>query len=323
MNYRSIIYIVLIIPLFVFPNISSNHGIEGAINTPSAYINDEGELKLSLYRGIPDRKIIVTANPFNWMQASLFYVDVTNRIYPGDFKQSYKDKGFNLKINLLKEGNFPALSVGFNDFAGTGLYNSEYIVLSRTSENISYSLGIGWGDFSSGIKIKNPLISISDSFQERDKLLSDLGGTINSKTYFRGKDASLFGSFIYRVNSKLSYLLELDPTVTNKYDIIPYTRSKSKFSIGSYYKLNKNVHFKAAIERGSEATFSIIFNESFKDFKSDPSYRTYDEDVLSSNRYQNLQKILELNAVGLNSVSEDSETIRLNVKQNRYNRTIF
>tara|TARA_B100000963_G_scaffold359326_1_gene386371 strand:- start:203 stop:2173 length:1971 start_codon:yes stop_codon:yes gene_type:complete len=318
MVFRSLIKFILILQFYLFPNITSNHGIEGVINTPSAYINDEGELKLLLYRGQPDRKFVISANPFDWMQASLFYVDVTNRIYGGNFKQSYKDKGFNLKINLLKESNFPAFSIGFNDFAGTGLYNSEYIVLSKSNEKISYSLGIGWGDFSSGLVIRNPLISINDSFKNREILLKDLGGTPNPSVFFRG-DASIFGNLVFRQNSKLSYLLELDPTVTTKYETIPYTPRKSKYSIGSYYKFNDNLHIKASFERGTEATFSLIFNESYKKFRSDPRYKKNDQLDVTTSRYKNLQKILELNAIGLNSVSENSDTIRLNIKQNSYN----
>ena len=57
-----------------------------------------------------------------------FYTSIQNKPYPGYEYQSYKDKGFNFKVRLKKEGVLPALAVGFNDFAGTGLYSSEYIV---------------------------------------------------------------------------------------------------------------------------------------------------------------------------------------------------
>ena len=317
---RSLLRFVLFIPLFVSSDISSNHGVEGAINTPSAYITDEGELKLALYRGQPDRKLMLTANPFEWMQATLFYVDITNREYGGGFNQTYKDKGFNLKINLLKEGYLPALSVGLNDLAGTGIYNSEYIVLSKTHNKISYSLGLGWGDLSSGFTIKNPLIYFKKSFSERGELIKDLGGTPNPQVYFRGEKSAIFGSLIYKKNQKLSYLVEIDPTVTDKPEVIRYSEKKSKFSFGAYYKFNDLIHLKSSIERGSEITFSAIFNNKFKDFRSNEPYASTDK-LQGNDRYQNLQRILELNNIGLSSVEENKEKIRMSIKQNTFNNT--
>ena len=71
--------------------------------------------------------------------------------------QDYKDKGFNFKLRIKKEGNLPAIAVGFNDFAGTGLYSSEYIVGTYGINNIDIHLGLGWGTMnSSKNSIKNP-----------------------------------------------------------------------------------------------------------------------------------------------------------------------
>jgi len=36
-------------------------------------------------------------------------------------QQDYKDKGFNFKFRLKEEGLWPAIAVGINDIAGTGL----------------------------------------------------------------------------------------------------------------------------------------------------------------------------------------------------------
>ena len=60
-------------------------------------------------------------------------------------KQDYKDKGFNLKIRLKEEGIFPAIAIGFNDIAGTGLYSSEYIVGSYGIDKLDMHFGLGWG----------------------------------------------------------------------------------------------------------------------------------------------------------------------------------
>ena len=69
---------------------------------------------------------------------------------------SYKDKGFNVKIKLKDQGVLPALAVGLNDFAGTSLYSSEYLVSSYGINNLDMHLGVGWGRLSNkddGFKI--------------------------------------------------------------------------------------------------------------------------------------------------------------------------
>ena len=74
----------------------------------------------SFCRNDPDRKILITASPFNWLDASIFYVDITGKPYFDNESstQSYKDKGFNLKFCFMI-GNLPAIAFGVNDFAGT------------------------------------------------------------------------------------------------------------------------------------------------------------------------------------------------------------
>ncbi len=128
---RSLIsFLLLSFNLFASSVTINTHGQAGYINTPSAYTMAESSLSLSLYRGIPDRKLIVTGSPFNWLDASIFYASITGKPYPG-YDQSYKDKGFNFKINLKEAGMYPAISIGANDIGGTGYYSSEYIVLSE------------------------------------------------------------------------------------------------------------------------------------------------------------------------------------------------
>ena len=88
------------------------------------------------------------------MEVSLRYADINTRKYSpyksfsGD--QTFKDKSFNLKLNLIKETErFPGLSIGFRDFIGTGKFSSEYIVSSKKIGDFDFSVGLGWGSLSS------------------------------------------------------------------------------------------------------------------------------------------------------------------------------
>ena len=98
---------------------------------PSARFYDGSSIGLTLYRGDPDQKISLSLMPFDWLEASVFYTSIAGMEYGNGFKQNYKDKGFNIKFRIKQEGNFPALAIGANDFAGTGLFSSEYIVATQ------------------------------------------------------------------------------------------------------------------------------------------------------------------------------------------------
>ena len=116
-------------------NIYNNHGVVGLVNIPTARFYDEGVHGITVYDGTPDQKATLSASPYDWLEASFFYTNVQNRRYcpfeEYDFcKQDLKDKGFNVKVRIKEEGLLPAIAVGLYDFAGTGLYSSEYIVAS-------------------------------------------------------------------------------------------------------------------------------------------------------------------------------------------------
>ena len=150
MQYKTKVLLILLIGNFLFSdslryNTPNNHGVIGLINIPTARFYEESSSAFTVYRGDPDRKITLTMMPYDWFEASIFYTSIEGRPYPFYEWQDYKDKGFNAKFRLKKEGNFPAIAIGFNDLAGTGIYSSEYIVGSYGIDNLDLHLGVGWG----------------------------------------------------------------------------------------------------------------------------------------------------------------------------------
>ena len=152
-----ILIIFLPIKLLGYDSPNNSSGISGYINMPSAIISDEGTVSFGLYRGDPERKILLKFAPYDWVEGSIFYSDLTGIEYGGGFKQSYKDKGFNIKFKLKDQGKFPAVSLGLNDFAGTGIYSSEYIVATQRSGKFDASIGVGWGNLA-GYKVVATLL---------------------------------------------------------------------------------------------------------------------------------------------------------------------
>ena len=80
------LYLSLIIILSIQVNSDSfnfnsynNHGSIGLINTPSARFYDESVFGITALDGEPDNKLTMTANPFDWLEASFFYTDIPSR----------------------------------------------------------------------------------------------------------------------------------------------------------------------------------------------------------------------------------------------------
>jgi len=160
-------------------NIYNNHGVVGLINTPTARSYDEGTHGITLYDGTPDQKITLSSNPYDWLEASFFYSNIQGKPYPGYEFQDYKDKGFNVKVRLKKEGVFPAIAIGLNDFAGTGFHSSEYIVASYGINKLDMHFGLGWGQLNgSNNKFKNPMGYIKEDFKVRPTSYVDKGKTL-------------------------------------------------------------------------------------------------------------------------------------------------
>ena len=67
-------------------------------------------------------------------------------------------EGFNFKFNIKDSGDFPAIALGANDIGGTGLYSSEYIVLSERFRKFEYSVGLGWDTIMMVLHLKTSFI---------------------------------------------------------------------------------------------------------------------------------------------------------------------
>ncbi|MDB4661737.1 YjbH domain-containing protein [Gammaproteobacteria bacterium] len=294
-------------------NFYNNHGSVGLINIPTARFFDEEVHGVTLYDGTPDQKITLTSNPYNWFEASFFYTNIQGKPYPGFEYQDYKDKGFNIKLRLKKEGYLPAIAIGLNDFSGTGFYSSEYIVSSYGIGNVDFHFGIGWGQLNGDPKLKNPLSYLSDRFNNRPGGYNDFGGTFNPDQYFSGPRASNFYGISFKYNNNLFLNFEKDPTKIDG-PRMPYPDKENQYSYGLNYKINNNFNIGLSHERGSY--FSLRFN-----YKNNPkvSRKKYEykaaETNVNDNSYTKLIKNLEENGLGVNKITETSRSLGLELTQ--------
>jgi hypothetical protein len=323
--FNSCIYLILLITAFPINadnfkyNIYNNHGTIGLINTPTARFYDESVHGITVIDGTPDQKVTFTSSPFDWFEASFFYANVQGYAYPGYEYQDYKDKGFNAKIRLKKEGRLPAVAVGFYDFAGTGLYSSEYIVSSYGINNIDLHLGLGWGRLNQeSDKYKNPLAYLDDKFENRPGLYAALGGQFETAKFFRGNVSPFYG-VAYKASDKFVLKFERDPIAKENNSPIIYEKPSSRYSMGVDYLINDRFSLGASFERGNFFSLRFVYKNNPK--KTLPKYEyknptpdDYD-DYENRNKWGKLIRNLDKNDIGVNRITETSRSIGLELTQ--------
>jgi len=300
-------------------NSYNNHGAVGLINMPTARFYNEASHGITLYDGTPDQKITLTSSPYNWLEASFFYMSnqsqrYCDQVYDPVCSQDHKDKGFNFKLRIKAEGIFPAIAIGINDIAGTGYYNSEYIVASYGLDKIDFHFGLGWGGLNgSANKLKNPLGYIYDGFNNRVIGYEGLGGEFSPSRYFSGQEVSPFFGISYAISDKIILKIENDTTETP--GRIDYEISKSNFSFGFDYQINNNFSVGLANERDNYFSLRFIYknnpSKSFTPYK----YKKIEDRDDQDSKYVKLIKNLENNGIGVNKIIENSNAIGLELTQ--------
>ena len=183
----------------------------------------------------------------------------------------------------------------------TGFFSSEYIVGKYTlNPKLDFNLGLGWGTLSGSGHIKNPFSQINSRFSEREPF-EGKGGEINLGRFLRGSTADFFGGLVYRHNNQTTFKLEYDPTLVP--GLVGYPQAKSRLSFG----INKTTtygSFSINHERGN----AISFNYSFaQDFSKNGRRFNKPSKIDYLDRERNLNKILNLNSIGLKLIEESKE----------------
>jgi len=319
-------FLVLVILLFTDQiygdsfenNLYNNYGIVGLISTPTARTYKEGVHGLTAYNGTPNQTVTLSANPFDWFEASFFYTNVQDRpycyeIYDIVCQQDFKDKGFNVKFRLKKQGKLPAIAVGLNDFAGTGIYSAEYIVGSYGINRTDFHFGLGFGLLNgSDLSFKNPLSYISDKFKDRPTNTEGLGGSFQPSRYFSGETASPFFGVSHALSNKLLLKAEYDSTV--RPGLVPYRTPESDFSFGLDYLITDNFSIGVSYERGDYASFKFVYkNDPVKTFEKTQYARG--ERRRGDSKYTQLINNLEENGIGVKKLTRNANSIGLQLTQ--------
>ena len=310
---------------------ASNYGITGIYEIPNARFMEPGSMRFSFSSSYPNEFTGLTASPFEWLEASYRYAEVKNLLYSQtpsySGNQSLKDKGFDIKIRLLKEtSSFPSLAVGLRDIAGTGRFSSEYLVASKNFNSLDFSAGIGWGLLGSEGSLSSPLALFGDSFNTRGGKTGGEGGALNSSSWFTGK-AAIFGGLEYKIRKHgLNFKLEYDTSNPDE-GINPF-EVQSRFNLGVEYHVFDNLNLGVSFERGNQfsLSFSILGNFASDTIKKPSPKRVQklnSEQISRSLQdkgiiYRSLNKSLQEENIFIQGATYSEDSMKVSVASSRF-----
>ena len=151
------------------------YGSVGGIEMPGADHQPAGQIttSLSYFRGTT--RATLTFQITDRLSGSFRYSAIKG--YNATGRATRYDRSFDLRFRFLDETDWrPAMTIGLQDFAGTGVYSGEYIVATKNiTPRLKVTAGIGWGRFGGnafGPRVRN--INIGQ------------GGVPDTGNWFRG-----------------------------------------------------------------------------------------------------------------------------------------
>ncbi|MBE3952076.1 YjbH domain-containing protein [Vibrio parahaemolyticus] len=254
----------------------------GLMQTPTGRMAPEGEFNFAITGSDEYLFYNVTLQVMPWLETTLRYTMVNDLFYSdapsfsGDTK--YTDKGIDFKVRLLEESQYlPELSVGIRDFAGTGLFDGEFVAATKRYSNknigtFDFTLGMGWGYLGTRDNFTNPACKLSDKYCERPSDFKGNGGSVDFERWFKGP-AALFGGIEYQtLHEPLRFKVEYDsndysedfPVVRGGTDMTPHT----PWNIGVLYRLGHMADFRLSYERGDTLVAGVNLYTNFNKMPS-------------------------------------------------------
>jgi hypothetical protein len=228
---------------FTFP---SNLGITGLMETPTARVLRENRYRLGVTVVDPYRIYYGAIGIFPRIELGGRITEV--RGVPG-FRDSpaygdYKDKAFDLKLQLLTEGKYrPALALVVLDPHGTRIYAGQAVVASKQIFPFDFTVGLGNGRFGD-----RPLPRSGDGF--RFEMLT------HPKSWW--EDVRAFGGIQFAPTERFALMAEYSPILYHRQTTDPaqarhFTeRVPSPYNFGLRWKPLRWLAVDASWQRGEE-----------------------------------------------------------------------
>lgn len=298
-------------------------GSHGLLQMPNARFGEAGDFALGWQRIAPYRYFTVNVTPYPWLEAAVRYASAEDQRYvlasAIGVNQSNKDKGIDLKVRLLAEDVWlPQVAVGIRDLGGTGLFGSEYVVASKRTGPLDWTLGMGWGLLGTRGHVTNPFRLLGSRFDSRTAS-TGLGGTFALEDWFSGESVSLFGGVSARTPiDGLTFKVEYDGNDYSQ-DWSQGARDvDSPLNAGLVYRFGRNLDFHLGFERGNTLSSGISVRTQFgrqqQPIKRDPVIPISRDPIDSTEMDQRLQDA----GLSVIAYSEASDVVSITGGFSRY-----
>ncbi len=226
-----------------------------------------GLIEMPTARSEADAGIAASLTGFGFQQRANFTFQITPRL-SGTFRYAgiqrdggasdTFDRSFDLRYRFLDESDYlPAMAIGLQDFLGTGLLSSEYIVATKGfGDSIDVTAGIGWGRFGTRNGFTNPLGVIDTGFETRPAIDFGVGGEVESDQFFRG-DAAFFGGIEYAYSENLRLKAEYSSDGYVSETAVGTLDNRSPVNVGLSYRYRPDLELSLAYLYGSEIAAGV------------------------------------------------------------------
>ncbi|MGR3462108.1 MAG: YjbH domain-containing protein [Roseovarius sp.] len=233
----------------------NSYGYPGLIDMPVATSRPDGELGFTVSSFAGQTRNTLTFQILPRVSGSFRYSVLDNVANAG--RSTLYDRSFSLHYRFADETALrPALAVGLNDFLGTGIYSSEYLVATKTlGDSVRLTGGIGWGRLGGSGGFTNPLGVLDDRFKRRPERDFGQGGDVEAAQFFRG-DAALFGGVEWQATDRLKFTVEYSSDAYPNEDPSALRR-KSQLNFGATYGLGPMTDLSVRYLYGSELGVQI------------------------------------------------------------------
>ena len=277
---------------------SSDLGTVGLIDMPTSRMRADGIFSSTYSRQDSIDIYNLSYQALPWLEATFRYSIFDPRRSFNASRFNLRDRSYEVKIRLLEETQYlPELSAGLRDILGTGVFGSEYLVASKSWQNVDFTVGLGWGRLAGNDVLENPLTTLSSSFERRDSDVG-FGGEFSFNNYFSGPNLGVFGGLEYSIPSingkvQLEYNSDNYNTEVNRGVL---TRD-SRFSYGVVWEPAKDLELGLSWQHGSEIALRVSASVSTNQKQTIKTYAKPWEYILSENGWAE------------DSVVKNSETI--------------
>ena len=239
---------------------AGNFGGVGLLDMPTARFEEDGTVSLGGYHTGETNRLFASWQATPWLETTLSYTDEQH-------PQLELDRSLDLKIRLLREGNFiPALAVGFRDMLGSGKYGAEYIVASKRFHDLDFTFGFGWGNLATRGGFYNMFRIFGDGMEQRNANTGS--GDIAFGSYFAGKHMSVFAGVQYQTPiDGLSLKMEFSSLDTDNIPHLSHLKDKSPVNFGLNYQPASWIDLAVGYDYGDRVSFRLVLKTNLHRFE--------------------------------------------------------